>query len=155
MHNFFSAKQLSDTTTPFGLASNHCHSESSRLSLHPIPPLSPAELAFFSSNDDPDGGCEADDEDEDEDDSSRRSQTEGLPTQSNHLLSIPPLKQQHLEVLACALRAQKQQTREKELKEALVAIKKLLRSKKMEFSGGNQDYRHTRHEQLNCFFLWL
>jgi hypothetical protein len=54
----------------------------------------------------------------------------------NRLPSAPPLKRQRLEVPIREQRRQKQAERAKQLNDALLAIKKLIRSKKTIFAGG-------------------
>ena len=132
MHSFFAQKQCSlpEPTTLEQHSDGNFETQVVHHDEEPqdAAPFSPNELANFSSDEDFDNGCEANNEEEDKD--LNKPRIKPILSQSNCLSVFQPLKRQCLEVPICIRAAQKREAKQKESEEALVAIQKLLKSRK-------------------------
>ena len=117
--------------------------------------FTPADLAYFSSDE---SGDEGDDEDEPENDSNLDSMTNRAndeadlspdqPTaaQNSWLPSAPPLKRRRHDIPVRSAERQKRECHKQDLEKALADIRKVLLSKKVQFEGGpNGLQAHQAH----------
>ncbi len=101
---------------------------------------------YFSDDDASSDDSNSDSDEEEDTPTASASASPAPSTAQFRIPTLPPWKQRRLDVPACVQRQQHRETRQRDFKEAFLAIRKLMQSRKTVFSGG-QNSLHPLQER--------